>query len=69
MALPMLVQVALPLIPGLIDAVIEVVERFRADAATDEENQAALAQTVTELHAINQRVQDAPLPGDEPPTA
>ena len=67
MAIPQIAQIALPLIPGLIDAVIVVVERFRAEAATDEENQAALAQTVAELHEINQRVQDAPLPGDETP--
>ncbi len=68
--LPALLPLLLPAIPGLVDAIIGVVERFQAKPGTPEENKAALETLITDLHAVNAQVQAAPLPGDEvvPPT-
>lgn len=67
--LPALLPLFLPAIPGLIDAIIGVVERFQADEGTPEENAAALQKLVADLHEVNAQVQAAPLPGDEAPSA
>lgn len=57
----------LPLIPGLIDAIIEAVEKFTDEPGTPEEQKAALAKVVADCRELNARIQDAPLPGDEVP--
>jgi len=66
--LPALIPLLLPAIPGLVDAIIGVVERFTAKPGTPEENKAALETLLDELDKINEQVQAAPLPGDEPPS-
>ena len=66
MPLPALIPLLLPAVPGLVDVIIDVVEKFTGKPGTPEENKAALLTLLDDLDKVNAQVQAAPLPGDEP---
>lgn len=68
-AIAPLLPLFLPLIPGLMEAIIDAVEKFSAKPGTPEENKVALAQVIVECREIDAQVQASPRPGDEVPPA
>lgn len=59
--LPIVLQLA-PLVPGLIDMALKIVEAVKSDPQTPEEVRAQLDDIASHLDAAVKAVKDAPLP-------
>jgi hypothetical protein len=60
--MPALAALLIPLLPGLINGVMNIVDAIRTHDATPADTKAHLDQIAADLADLNQRVQDTPLP-------
>jgi hypothetical protein len=60
--MPALAALLIPLIPGLVNSILGIIDTIKNHDATPEATKAHLAQISADLQAINVKVQATPLP-------
>ncbi len=69
MAIAPLALALLPLLPKVVEGVLEIYDMIANHPTTPEATRAQITALVADIRTVNAQIQAAPLPGDEPPSA